>query len=68
MFSSRTPPDLTTNRLSELLSAARAEGRLIIDLTESNPTRAGFAYPDDLLQSLGDARGLSYMPSPFGLP
>jgi alanine-synthesizing transaminase len=67
MFSSRTPADLSTNRLSELLSAARAEGRPIVDLTESNPTRAGFAYPTDLLRPLGDAEGLTYAPSPFGL-
>ena len=67
MFSSRTPADLTPNRLTELLSRAKAQGRAIIDLTESNPTRAGFSYPPDLLRSLGDARGLSYAPSPFGL-
>ncbi len=67
MFSSRTPADLTTNRLGELLAAARRDARPIVDLTESNPTRAGFVYPDDLLRSLGDPRGLTYAPSPFGL-
>src|SRR6188472_375694 len=67
MFSSRTPADLSTNRLSELLTTARAEGRPIVDLTESNPTRAGFVYPEDLLRPLGDAGGLTYAPSPFGL-
>jgi aspartate/methionine/tyrosine aminotransferase len=67
MFSSRTPADLSTNHLSELLRAARAEGRPIVDLTESNPTRAGFAYPEDLLRPLGDTGGLTYAPSPFGL-
>ena len=36
---------------------AGARGRPIIDLTESNPTRAGFDYPADLLAPLGDARG-----------
>ena len=39
------PEDLTPNRLAEALKAARAEGRTILDLTESNPTRAGFDYP-----------------------
>src|SRR3954470_18266986 len=68
MFSSRTPADLSPNRLTGLLNAAKANGRPIIDLTESNPTRAGFSYPADLLQSLGGARGLTYAPSPFGLP
>src|SRR5436190_18629834 len=67
MFSSRTPEDLTPNRLAEALTAARAEGRTILDLTESNPTRAGFDYPTDLLRRLADPRGLTYAPSPFGL-
>ena len=67
MFSSRTPADLTLNRLAEALKAARADGRSILDLTESNPTRAGFDYPGDLLRLLADSRGLMYTPSPFGL-
>jgi len=67
MFSSRTPGDLTPNRLSETLTAARLEGRTILDLTESNPTRAGFEYPDDLLGPLADRRSLIYSPGPFGL-
>ena len=67
MFSTRTPEDLTPNRLTEALNAARAAGRTILDLTESNPTRAGFDYPADLLRLLADSRGLMYAPSPFGL-
>ena len=67
MFSQRTPEDLRPNRLAEALTAARAEGRTILDLTESNPTRAGFDYPTDLLRLLADSRGLTYAPSPFGL-
>ena len=65
-FSSRTPADLAPNRLARALERLRAEGRPIIDLTESNPTRAGFDYPDDLLAGLADPRGLSYAPQPFG--
>jgi len=65
-FSSRTPVDLAPNRLARALERVRAEGRSIIDLTESNPTRAGFDYPDDLLAGLADPRGLSYAPQPFG--
>src|SRR5437763_1683351 len=68
MFSSRTPEDLTANRLTQALRSAKAEGRTILDLTESNPTRAGFDYPADLLRLLSDSRGLTYAPSPFGLP
>jgi len=67
MFASRTPEDLTPNRLAAALTTARAEGRTILDLTESNPTRAGFEYPRDLLRRLADPRGLTYAPSPFGL-
>lgn len=67
MFSSRTPEDLTPNRLAEALKAAKADGRTILDLTESNPTRVGFDYPSDLLRLLADSRGLTYAPSPFGL-
>lgn len=68
MFSNRTPENLTPNRLAEALNAARAQGRTILDLTESNPTRAGFDYPPDLLRLLADGRGLKYAPAPFGLP
>jgi aspartate/methionine/tyrosine aminotransferase len=67
MFSSRTPEDLTPNRLAETLEAVRTRGGTILDLTDSNPTRAGFDYPSDLLRALGDPRGLVYAPSPFGL-
>jgi alanine-synthesizing transaminase len=65
-FSSRTPTDLAPNRLARTLERVRAEGSPIIDLTGSNPTRAGFDYPDDLLAPLADPRGLSYAPLPFG--
>src|SRR5207302_1488653 len=67
MFSNRTPEDLTPNRLTGALRSARAEGRTILDLTESNPTRAGLVYPGDLLRLLADSRGLTYTPSPFGV-
>src|SRR5437773_1226221 len=67
MFSSRIPSDLASNRLTETLERVRAEGRAVIDLTESNPTRVGLDYPAGLLAPLGDRRGLSYAPHPFGL-
>jgi aspartate/methionine/tyrosine aminotransferase len=66
-FSSRLPADLTTNRLTAALAAARAVGRPIIDLTESNPTRAGFDYPADLLAPLAAPRGLVYAPEALGI-
>jgi hypothetical protein len=67
MFSDRVPGELVANRLSAAAAALRADGVTLIDLTESNPTRAGFAYPQDLLAPLGHARGLRYEPRPFGL-
>jgi alanine-synthesizing transaminase len=66
-FSARVPADLGSNRLAQAVQRARAAGPLI-DLTESNPTRAGFDYPADLLAPLAHPRGLVYEPSPFGLP
>jgi alanine-synthesizing transaminase len=67
MFSTRTPPHLAPNRLAQALLELQRAGRPVIDLTESNPTRAGFEYPPDLLAPLADARGLAYQPRPFGL-
>ena len=61
------PAHYAPNRLSEAARACRADGRAFVDLTESNPTRAGFDYPPDLLAPLGSARGLAYAPSPLGL-
>src|SRR5436309_13024584 len=66
MFSDRVPRELSANRLSAMVDAARAECRAVIDLTESNPTRAGFDYPADLLAPLADSSALRYDPQPFG--
>ncbi|MBL9103310.1 MAG: pyridoxal phosphate-dependent aminotransferase [Myxococcales bacterium] len=38
-----------------------------LDLTLSNPTAAGFTYPDDLYRALADERSAVYDPLPFGL-
>jgi alanine-synthesizing transaminase len=65
-FSSRLPADLEPNRLARAVSAMRAAGRPILDLTLSNPTRAGFDYPPDLLGPLSDIRALAYEPSASG--
>jgi alanine-synthesizing transaminase len=66
VFSTRVPGELAPNRLAAALHALRAEGRPVIDLTESNPTRAGFDYPEDLLAPLSAARALRYDPQPLG--
>ena len=67
MFSTRVPRSLVLNRLAEALATRRRAGLPVIDLTESNPTRAGFEYPRDLLACLADPRGLTYAPAPLGL-
>jgi aspartate/methionine/tyrosine aminotransferase len=68
LFSNRIPRDLTPNRLSAVLAQLTREGRSVVDLTLSNPTRAGFDYPHDLLAPLAHPRGLAYRPEPLGLP
>jgi aspartate/methionine/tyrosine aminotransferase len=67
VISSRLPPTLEANALARLIQARRRAGAAVVDLTESNPTRAGFSYPDDLLAPLADARALDYEPQPLGL-
>ena len=68
MFSARLPPHAETNALTRAVEALRAQEVPFIDLTESNPTRAGIRYPSQLLEPLSDGRGLRYEPHPFGLP
>ena len=67
-FSSRLPHDFHPNSLSLLLDAKRREGVPVLDLTESNPTRAGIVYPEGFLSALSDPRAAFYEPEPFGLP
>src|SRR5262249_60132008 len=67
MFSTRVPHELTANRLTQAVTDFERAGRPFIDLTASNPTRAGFDYPADLLAPLADPRGRVYSPSPLGL-
>jgi alanine-synthesizing transaminase len=66
-FSRRTGWKLTPNRLTEALLEVRA-GREILDLTLSNPTRAGIRYDaGSILKSLADPAVLDYDPQPKGL-
>jgi alanine-synthesizing transaminase len=67
-YSSRLRWDLAPNRLTRLLDERRSAGAAILDLTESNPTAAGFAYPSDqILAALADPRALSYQPAAAGM-
>jgi aspartate/methionine/tyrosine aminotransferase len=67
MKSSRLPGSLEPNALARLLQGRRRGGASLVDLTESNPTRVGLAYPADLLTPLADAKALDYDPQPLGL-
>jgi aspartate/methionine/tyrosine aminotransferase len=53
------------NRLAEAVAAA---GPAVLDLTESNPTRAQLSYPSDILDALSDPCVLRYDPHPAGSP
>lgn len=66
MFSTRVPGDRRPNALSLAAARARARGP-VLDLTLSNPTRAGIDYPADLLSGLSHPDALSYRPSALGL-
>src|ERR1700728_5048007 len=69
MFSNRTNWKLTRNRLTEALEEVRSSGARVLDLTISNPTRAGLHYDEPLiLESLASQRALDYDPQPKGLP
>ena len=61
MFSTRVPRDLAANRLTIAVAAQRAAGRPLIDLTESNPTRAGIAYPLDAMSEVMSRAALGHL-------
>ena len=68
MFSQRTNWPLTPNRFTVSLEEARRSGTQIIDLTVSNPTRAGLAYDEAaILDPLCNRKVLDYDPQPKGL-
>jgi aspartate/methionine/tyrosine aminotransferase len=69
MFSSRSQWDLRPNALARVLSDKQRSAVPILDLTESNPTRAGLNYPhQEILDSLAQPELLLYEPSAPGLP
>lgn len=67
MISSRLPKNLQLNAVARALDAKRRGGVPLLDLTETNPTRAGFDYPNNLLEPLAHPRALDYDPQPLGL-
>lgn len=68
-LSARTAFPLEENRLSQALTARRARGEALVDLTLGNPTEARLGGdPRDVLALLADDRGRRYVPDPLGLP
>src|ERR1035437_9789678 len=69
MFSDRTNWKLTQNRFTVALEEARAGGAQVLDLTVSNPTRAGLRFDEQaILGALASPRALDYDPQSKGLP
>jgi aspartate/methionine/tyrosine aminotransferase len=67
-FSQRTGWKLAPNPLTRALEEARRANTAILDLTVSNPTRAGLYYDaETILGSLADPHSLDYDPQPKGL-
>ena len=68
MFSWRTDWKLAPNRFTQALQEVQASGTGILDLTVSNPTRAGIEYEEAaILDSLRNPKSLDYDPQPKGL-
>src|SRR5689334_15881593 len=68
MFSDRTNWKLAHNRFTQALDEVRAAGASILDLTLSNPTRAGLQYDERaILGALASHQALDYDPQPKGL-
>ncbi len=68
VFSERTNWKLARNRFTQAVEEVRAGGARVLDLTVSNPTRAGLAYNDAaILAALASPRALDYDPQSKGL-
>ena len=65
-FSERTRWNTAESELARAHRERLAAGLPVADLTASNPTRCGFAYPEDLLEALTDSAALDYDPDPKG--
>lgn len=68
MFSDRTNWKLAHNRFTQALEEVRAGGGTVLDLTVSNPTRAGLRYDEAaILGAFASPQSLDYDPQPKGL-
>jgi alanine-synthesizing transaminase len=68
-LSRRLPWEHSKNRLTLAMEERSARGLPVIDLTETNPTRVGLAYPEEeLAELLRRGAGTEYRPHPQGIP
>jgi aspartate/methionine/tyrosine aminotransferase len=67
LFSKRIHWGMEENDLARALARKRTAGMPVLDLTESNPTKAGLPYPSaEIRKSLDDESLLAYLPDPRG--
>jgi len=67
-FAKRTDWDLTANSFSQVVGELKAAGKKIYDLTVSNPTQCGLAYPqEELLAAFHQPENMIYDPAACGL-
>jgi len=67
VFSSRTSWNFSANDLTKKKAELFQNGRAILDLTETNPTKSGFSFPfTEILSSLSHSENIFYSPNPKG--
>ena len=67
-FSRRTPEDLAPSELAAAIEGARRSGAPLCDLSVTNPTEVGLAYPTGALAAaLAAGAAAPYAPDPRGL-
>ena len=67
MFAQRLPARIDPSAIALEIAQIRAAGGELLDLTQSNPTRAGFDYPVAIVDAFRDPRTLIYDPDSLGL-
>lgn len=67
MFSTRSSWELKANPLTQAREERQRAGLGVLDLTLSNPTRAGLDYPEEIGEILSRTDCSTYAPQPLGL-
>lgn len=69
MYSRRFDWDAQPHPLSQATDNQMVRGKTIVNLVDANPTRCGFAYPEDaILSAIARPDAMTYDPAPRGLP